>query len=161
MTFNRDRDGKFLTYEDVAELIREESRVPFYSIYDFYLGHGVLGGKMISGSSQGCLAADLVIRVLSGEPAGKIPVLINAPNRYMFDMFELRRFDIPALGSAQGQHDNQPAFPEPGKACRQEPERPGPGRNQPEPGRAPGLRPEGHKPERIVADACKHLQCQA
>lgn len=75
MTFNRDRNGKVLTYEDSSELIRDASLVPIYSVYDFYLGYGVVGGKMISGKSQGDQAADLALRVLQGEMADKIPVL--------------------------------------------------------------------------------------
>jgi ABC-type uncharacterized transport system substrate-binding protein len=95
MTFNRDRTGKVLTYEDSSELIREASKVPIYSVYDFYLGYGVVGGKMISGTTQGLLAADLALRVLQGEPAERIPVVKNSLNQYMFDMFELNRFGIP------------------------------------------------------------------
>ena len=95
MTFNRDRTGKVLTYEDCSELIRDASPVPIYSVYDFYLGYGVVGGKMISGTSQGSLAADLALRVLRGEPAEKVPVIKRSSNYYMFDMFELNRFGIP------------------------------------------------------------------
>ena len=95
MTFNRDRTGKVLTYEDSSELIREASPAPIYSVYDFYLGYGIVGGKMISGTTQGSLAADLALRVLRGEPAERVPVVKNSPNQYMFDMFELNRFGIP------------------------------------------------------------------
>jgi uncharacterized protein YjbI with pentapeptide repeats/ABC-type uncharacterized transport system substrate-binding protein len=95
MTFNRDRIGRVLTYEDSSELIRGACSVPVYSVYDFYLGYGVVGGKMISGTSQGNQAADLAIRVLQGEPADKIPVIKESLNLYMFDMFELNRFGVP------------------------------------------------------------------
>ena len=94
MTFNRDSTGKVLTYEDSSELIRDASPVPIYSVYDFYLGYGVVGGKMISGTTQGEQATDLALRVLQGEPAEKIPVVKTGPNQYMFDMFELNRFGI-------------------------------------------------------------------
>jgi uncharacterized protein YjbI with pentapeptide repeats/ABC-type uncharacterized transport system substrate-binding protein len=95
MTFNRDRTGKTLTDEDSSELIRGACSIPIYSVYDFYLGYGVVGGKMISGTSQGDQAADLALRVLRGEPADKIPVIKESLNLYMFDMFELNRFGVP------------------------------------------------------------------
>jgi uncharacterized protein YjbI with pentapeptide repeats len=95
MTMNRDAAGRFLSYEDTAQLILESSPVPFYSIYDFYLGYGVLGGKMISGRSQGCEAADQAVRILQGEAPEKIPVIDKSPNRYMFDYFEIIRLGIP------------------------------------------------------------------
>jgi sigma-B regulation protein RsbU (phosphoserine phosphatase) len=102
MTFNRDRNGRVLTYEDSSELIRDASPAPIYSVYDFYLGYGVVGGKMISGTSQGSLAADLALRVLHGEPAERIPVVKNSPTQYMFDMFELNRFGIPLASLPPG-----------------------------------------------------------
>ena len=94
MTFNRDKLGRVLTYEDSSELIRGACSVPIYSVYDFYLGYGVVGGKMIRGTSQGDTAADLALRVLQGEPADKIPVIKKSTNLYMFDMFELNRFGL-------------------------------------------------------------------
>ena len=95
MTFNRDRTGKTLTDEDSSELIRGACSVPIYSVYDFYLGYGVVGGKMIRGTSQGDQAADLALRVLRGEPANKIPVTKKSSTRNMFDKFELNRFGLP------------------------------------------------------------------
>ncbi len=73
MTFNRDRTGKVLTYEDSSELIREASQAPIYSVYDFYLGYGVVGGKMISGTSQGDTGGRLSPSSSSGRTSRKNP----------------------------------------------------------------------------------------
>ncbi|MFA6373153.1 MAG: ABC transporter substrate binding protein, partial [Methanothrix sp.] len=69
MTFNRDRAGKILTYEDATSLIQGASSVPIYALRDFHMGYGVVGGKMITGSSQGSEAAKLALRILGGESA--------------------------------------------------------------------------------------------
>jgi len=89
MTMNRDSAGKFFSYEDTAQLISESSPVPFYSVYEFYLGYGVVGGRMISAHSQGCEAADLAVRILQGEAPENIPVIDKSPNQYTFDYFEI------------------------------------------------------------------------
>ncbi|NMC10430.1 MAG: hypothetical protein GYA39_05575, partial [Methanothrix sp.] len=95
MTLNRDSAGRFLSYEDAAQLILESSPVPFYSIYDFYLGYGVVGGKMISARSQGREAADQAISILEGKAPEDIPVIDESPNRYMFDYFRIIQLGIP------------------------------------------------------------------
>ncbi len=59
MTFNRDRTGKILTYEDTTSLIQGASSVPIYALWEFLMGYGVVGGKMLTGSSQGSEAASL------------------------------------------------------------------------------------------------------
>lgn len=50
---------------------------------------------MISGKSQGSAAANLALRILSGERVESIPVINQSPNRYMFDYYELFHFQIP------------------------------------------------------------------
>jgi uncharacterized protein YjbI with pentapeptide repeats/basic membrane lipoprotein Med (substrate-binding protein (PBP1-ABC) superfamily) len=94
LNYNRDREGKTLTHEESAWTLRSASSVPIYGTRDVYMGFGVLGGMITAGPVQGSLAADLALRILLGEPADKIPVIKTPPNYYMFDMLELRRFNI-------------------------------------------------------------------
>jgi len=102
MTFIRDSLGDTLSGEECAELVRSSSRVPAYGIWDFQLGHGVVGGKLISGSSQGTAAADIAIRILNGESPDRIPTVRTIPGRYMFDMLELARFGIDPSNLPEG-----------------------------------------------------------
>jgi ABC-type uncharacterized transport system substrate-binding protein len=95
MTFNRDKDGKILTYEDTTSLLHSYSSVPIYALWDFFIGYGIVGGKLLTGSSQGSEAAKLALRILEGEDADSIPVLRKNFNRFKFDDFELARFGIP------------------------------------------------------------------
>ena len=95
MTFNRDRAGKILTYEDATSLIQGASSVPIYGLWDSFLGYGVIGGKVLTGSSQGGEASELALRILRGESVENIPVIRANFNHYMFDKFELNRLGIP------------------------------------------------------------------
>lgn len=89
-----DRRGRVYSFAESAELVRLYSSAPLYGSWDFFLGHGIVGGLLTSATAQGEMAARLGLRVLAGEPADRIPVTTAAGNRYMFDDLELRRFGI-------------------------------------------------------------------
>ncbi|MCW8806581.1 MAG: hypothetical protein OQK79_00540 [Rhodanobacter sp.] len=48
ITFNRDRDNKFISYAECVALLTEASGVPIYGPWDFYLGKGIVGGMVTS-----------------------------------------------------------------------------------------------------------------
>lgn len=94
LTFNRDRSGKPFNYDESIELVAGQSKVPIYGVWDFYLGHGIVGGLLTSGFDQGREAAEMALRILKGERARDIPVVKESTNRYMFDYEQLRRFSV-------------------------------------------------------------------
>ncbi|MFV0422990.1 ATP-binding protein [Oleidesulfovibrio sp.] len=91
-----DKDGKFYTYERMGELLTEVSPVPVYSLLEFYVGHGSVGGDVISGFAQGKQAAELAKRIITGTPADSIPVMRAGANRYVFDWNVLQKFGLKA-----------------------------------------------------------------
>jgi len=78
----------------VHTLRLDRSSVPVYTTNRSYLGRGLVGGYVISGVAHGRRAAALALRVLNGEKASSIPVLIETPELPMFDYPELQRFSI-------------------------------------------------------------------
>lgn len=95
--FSRDKNGTFIEYDETISHISQTCPAPIYGVWDFYLGLGVVGGKLTSGFSQGEAAGQLASRVLSGENIDQIPVVIKSPNQYMFDYRQMQMFGI-ALG---------------------------------------------------------------
>ncbi len=96
--FSHDKTGRFFEYDQSAAAIAAASRAPIYGAWDFNLGYGMVGGKLISGFYQGVAAGQIALRVLRGENPDSIPVLrfsADRPNRYMFDYTQLRRFGVP------------------------------------------------------------------
>ena len=89
----RDSTGQFFTTEESVKLFSATS-VPIYALLDFNLGHGVVGGNLISGFYQGKTAAEIANRILKGEQVKNIPVLKKGANRFMFDYQQLDRFDL-------------------------------------------------------------------
>jgi len=92
--FQKDREGTFIEFSDIATALSRKSRVPVYGLWDFYLGFGIVGGMLTSGHAQGQRAGELAVRVLNGESPDAIPVVMKSPNRYMFDYRELERYAI-------------------------------------------------------------------
>lgn len=94
MTFNVDGQQTVFSYEESSDLISARSSVPIYATWDFYLGHGVVGGMMTSGYQQGKAGAELVVRILEGESPQDISVITESINRYMFDYHDMTRAGI-------------------------------------------------------------------
>ncbi|MGD8453896.1 MAG: ATP-binding protein [Phycisphaerae bacterium] len=94
--FRRDEFGRALNHELNMERLAAHCPVPIYSVWEFYLGHGIVGGMLSGGTAQGEAAAQLALRVLRGEDAASIPVVTESPNRLMFDYRQLARFGIAA-----------------------------------------------------------------
>jgi sigma-B regulation protein RsbU (phosphoserine phosphatase) len=95
MTYNIDGAGTYYEHEESIALVSSASSVPIYGVWDFYLGEGIVGGKLAYGADQGRIAAELTGRILDGEEASSIPVVTEVPTYWMFDNHQLLRFGIP------------------------------------------------------------------
>jgi PAS domain S-box-containing protein len=93
-TFSLDNTGQYFEYDHSISLIARHALVPIYGAWDIHLGHGIVGGKLTCAFYQGETAANLGLRILAGEPASSIPIVMKSPNRFMFDMDQLQRFNI-------------------------------------------------------------------
>jgi len=97
--FSHDAAGRYFPYDVAARAIAGASAVPVYGAWDFNLGYGMVGGKLISGFFQGEAAGKMALRVLSGEDASSMPVVrftAERPNRYLFDYAVLAKWGIAA-----------------------------------------------------------------
>lgn len=100
--FSRDELGRIWSHEHNLRRVAAYCPVPIYSVWEFYLGHGIVGGMLTSGQAHGETAAHMCLRILGGEKASDIPVILDSPNRYMFDYMQLKRFGPRELSLPQG-----------------------------------------------------------
>jgi PAS domain S-box-containing protein len=89
-----DDEGHAVDMADAVRALSASSPRPVFSAWDFMLGHGVVGGKMISGLEHGRVAGRQVLSILDGKPVSAVPVVWQSPNRYMFDYVQLQRFGM-------------------------------------------------------------------
>ncbi|MGE5708375.1 MAG: ATP-binding protein, partial [Bacteroidota bacterium] len=95
LTFNRDRAGKAISYDQLVQGVTKASSAPVYGVWDFFLGRGIVGGSITRGFDQGNLAAHLAARILQGESPARIPIVRKVPNQPMFDYRAMQRFSLP------------------------------------------------------------------
>jgi two-component system cell cycle sensor histidine kinase/response regulator CckA len=91
--FSRDKSGRVFSHEQNLRRLSKFCKVPIYAVWEFYLGHGIVGGKLTNGEMEGRMAAELALRILKGEKASQIS-LDKSPTQYMFDWVQLQRFGI-------------------------------------------------------------------
>lgn len=87
-----------VTEEDnFATLVRrvlQHNNLPVYSLWDYNIKDGVVGGLVASGYSQGQQAGRLVRQILQGVPAEKLPVVRSGLNTPMFDYTRLSQLGL-------------------------------------------------------------------
>ncbi len=92
--FFRDREGRFLEFDDGARMIASSSQVPVYCLWDFSLGYGPVGGFLTSGHEQGTAVARKVIQYFGGTPIAGLPVRYEPVTIPKFDWKILDKFKI-------------------------------------------------------------------
>jgi signal transduction histidine kinase len=93
-SFFRDAAGiQFVNATKALPLIAEASNAPVFGMSDTYLGHGTVGGYVMSFAEQGKIAARILSELLEGKKPEDIPI-VTGPNLYMFDWRELQRWGL-------------------------------------------------------------------
>ena len=91
-SFGQTRAGQPLSSSALLSRLAADSPVPIYGGWQFNLGHGIVGGRLVALREHGRLAGELAARVLAGEPLAA--TVWPSPNRYGFDHRQLQRFGI-------------------------------------------------------------------
>ena len=94
MPYARDSAGAYISHAGMAALVSQASPVPVYGAWDFYMGYGIVGGRLTNAAAQGRAAAEILLRVFGGESIDRIPVSRVAPSEFQFDSRQLRRHGI-------------------------------------------------------------------
>jgi diguanylate cyclase (GGDEF)-like protein/PAS domain S-box-containing protein len=87
-------NGSTVTLDSLSKEVIEGINLPVYVTYDFAMGNGFIGGKLVSGYNQGTEAGVMAKRILSGTSVDQIPVLEESPNVYTYDYKSLKKYGI-------------------------------------------------------------------
>lgn len=87
-------ERRFFSVKESVRFVTAATAAPVFGCWDFLLAHGIVGGKVAHGYSQGQEAAALALKILGGAKADDLPILIESPNRYVFNASQLERFCI-------------------------------------------------------------------
>ncbi|WP_419786094.1 PAS domain S-box protein [Pseudodesulfovibrio sp.] len=83
--YYRSPTGRFYNTGEALEAIAAHTNLPIYGLYDFDLGHGIVGGMLADGYEQGQAMAQLALHVMAGRNPGDIPVMVRTASVPMFD----------------------------------------------------------------------------
>jgi len=99
-----------LPLPEAAARISAASPVPVLAGWDFWMGHGPLGGKVVSSTAQGQAVGKMALDILGGQDPAAIPVMTDSPNRFIFDHNALIRFHVDASQLPPGSREiNRPS----------------------------------------------------
>ena len=90
----KDQKGSYLTYERIQQELFKNTTRPIYALLNFNVSDNVMGGKVVSGYSQGEEATKIGLQVLSGIAPIDIPVMVEGVNQYEFNWPQLKKWNI-------------------------------------------------------------------
>jgi len=94
LSWNLDATGATCSYETAIGRAHALSRAPIYGVWDFYFGHGIVGGSLLAGETHGEEIAALVGEVLQGKSIDALPIVTRCRTQVLLDARELRRFGV-------------------------------------------------------------------
>jgi PAS domain S-box-containing protein len=93
LVFSHDTEGKSFVPLEIASILSKQANAPVFGPIDTYLGHGIVGGNMLSAEMEGKRCAEIALPILKGEPIEKITQKAMV-NPFMFDWRQLKRWGI-------------------------------------------------------------------
>ena len=94
LSFFKDVQGReFLNIAEALPMIAGAANAPVFGIADTQLGHGIVGGFVVSFEEQGRIVGRDALEILAGKPPQDIPI-VHGPSLYLFDWRELQRWKL-------------------------------------------------------------------
>ena len=79
---------------DSLDRVTASASAPVYHWVETAIGHGVVGGSLMTLALPARVVAEQAVRIINGEPADNIPVQKIDPNVITIDWRELRRWNL-------------------------------------------------------------------
>lgn len=96
-SYASDADGMVLPPEQFLELMSQRSSAPIYGLQDFLLGHGIVGGSLLSAQEHGRAVGRLAVRMLNGDGVAGLPAETNRSVSRAADYRQAERYGIDAM----------------------------------------------------------------
>lgn len=95
LSANLDKNGVRINFNDVVDIVNQNSPVPVFHLWGYGVGDGLAGGKLISHYKYGVEAATLLKEILEGKKEIKdIKVVTESDNDYIYDYEVLNKYNI-------------------------------------------------------------------
>ena len=89
-----DEKGMTVSMSEVAEKLSRQIDIPIFYLQESAIGHGVLGGSMLSPELHGINVGQLALRILKGEDVSKIGFIEDNNSNNLYDYNVMKKFNI-------------------------------------------------------------------
>ena len=88
-------NNEWISNMNVIKMISENAKnTPIYQVLSYGVGHGSIGGKVVSHFQQGKSAGEIAQGIINGENPKHLYIANDKANKYMFDYNVLKFFGI-------------------------------------------------------------------
>lgn len=95
-------DGTQYSPAETARLLSSITPFPVYTYWHSHIGHGAIGGQIVTGYSQGKAAAQLALDVLGKGTNTPLPATQSAPSSLFFDLDALSKHKVDRSALPEG-----------------------------------------------------------
>ncbi|WP_028023992.1 diguanylate cyclase domain-containing protein [Enterovibrio calviensis] len=95
-------DGSLYSPAETARLLASVTPFPVYTFWHSHIGHGPVGGQIVTGFSQGKAAAQLALQVLDQDLNAPLPADQVAPASLFFDLEAVEKHQIESAKLPEG-----------------------------------------------------------
>ncbi|OUR96639.1 hypothetical protein A9Q84_09855 [Halobacteriovorax marinus] len=100
--YSRDSKGDYFHFTENMQNLSKFSSQPVYSLFEFFLNSGTVGGVLISGHDHGEIAASKTLDLLRGHNINSVPIEENPPFTTYYDFSVLKKFNMTAEDLPEG-----------------------------------------------------------
>ncbi|WP_411993310.1 ABC transporter substrate binding protein [Agarivorans sp. DSG3-1] len=103
--------GKTQLTEQRVQSLSMVSRAPMYSLWEYAVGNGAVGGFVTQPKPLGEAIGNMVLKVLLGTDVRDVAINTRGPQTYLFDSTQLNRWKVSRANLATGsEYLNQQAY---------------------------------------------------
>ncbi len=89
-----DVHGRNINFEDMFNKVSESTSAAVFSLYDYAIGKGAIGGNMLSGKLVGERTGELALKILNGTDADRLELVRDNIHINAIDFDAAKAFDI-------------------------------------------------------------------
>ncbi|KXF79712.1 diguanylate cyclase [Enterovibrio coralii] len=83
-----------LSPAESTEMLAHGIEQPIFGAWSFQLGKGIVGGDLLTGTTQGKVGGEMAVKILTGTPVSDIPIKMRTPHQVTFDAKVMSQVNI-------------------------------------------------------------------
>ncbi len=94
LSFLQTPSGIHFDSDEIIKILSESTNAKIFVLNDHVIKYAVIGGKVTYSYAQGESAGKMALKILKGRKADNIPIMMESPNKYIFNAESLQKHNI-------------------------------------------------------------------